>query len=432
MDATARAFLDPLLDSSFKGYPRTEPARRRSELAAAGWNLLAGDLTFPVAVLKHAALTHNVAWMQAQVGRWGIDFAPHGKTTMSPQLFRRQLDAGAWGMTVATVTQLAVAFAAGARRVLVANQVLTAQDLDGIRQALAADPQRRAPFLLDSQAQLALIDQWRDGQADAPPFEVLLEVGVAGARTGCRTHEDAMQLARAARASRAIRLVGVECYEGQGATGDSAADAAYTATLLDRVDAIARGCVAEALFETHEILVSAGGSAIYDLVAARLKPDLGRPVRGLLRSGCYLTHDHGTYQRFQRSIDRRLHCAEGESLRPAMEVWAVVQSRPEPGLAILAMGKRDISFDLSMPIPIARAAASARRPSEVPGSWEVSALNDQHGYLCWKATDEPLAPAVGERIAFGVSHPCTTFDKWRWMPLVDADYTVVDAALMHF
>ncbi len=425
-------FLDPLLDSSYKGFPRTRAPLRRSDVGAAGWNVLAGDLPLPLAVLKREALAHNVAWMQARVRDWGVDLAPHGKTTMSPQLFRRQLDAGAWGITFATVTQLVVGVAAGVRRALIANQVVSDEDLGGIQQLLGAHPGLRIVFLIDSTAQLLLIDEWAARHPDSVPFEVMLEIGIEGARTGCRTHAQAVHLARAARGSGAVRLVGIECYEGQGATGDNAADHAYADTLMNRVDAVAREAAANGWFECDEVLVSAGGSAIYDIVAARLTPALGMPVRGLLRSGCYVTHDHGTYRRYQVAIDARLGCDCRDSLRAAMEVWATVQSVPEPGLALVGMGKRDVSFDLAMPVPIARAARGALQPSPVPPGWHVTALNDQHGYLRWDAAETPLAPVVGERVGFGISHPCTTFDKWRWMPVVEEDYRVSDAVTMHF
>ncbi|MBB1603905.1 amino acid deaminase [Variovorax sp. UMC13] len=429
---TDRDFLDPLLDGSYKGYPRTQAARPRSAVGDAGWNLLAGDLPLPLAVLRREALAHNLAWMQTRVDAWGVSFAPHGKTTMSPQLFRRQLEAGAWGLTFATVTQLAVGVAAGARRTLIANQVLSDEDLGGIQQLLRAHPGLRIVFLVDSLAQLALIDDWAARHPGSLPFEVMVEIGIDGARTGCRTHAQAVALAAAVKASAALRLVGIECYEGQGATGDSGHDRAYTDALMDRIDAVAREAVANDWFEAEEVLVSAGGSAIYDIVSARLAPVLGRPVRGVLRSGCYITHDHGTYQRYQRAVDARLGCAAGESLRAALEVWATVQSVPEPGLAIVAMGKRDVSFDLSMPVPIARAARGAVATAPVPPGWTVSGLNDQHAYLRWEAGEEALAPVVGERIGFGISHPCTTFDKWHWMPVVENDYRVSDAVVMHF
>ena len=424
--------LDPLLHGGFKGYPLAAPPVRRSAIGMLGWNVLAGDLPLPLALLRREALEHNLAWLQARVDAWGIDLAPHGKTTMSPQLFRRQLDGGAWGLTFATVAQLAVGVASGARRALIANQVVSEPDLAGIQHLLAAQPDLRVVFLVDSIAQLELIEDWARRHRPARPFEAMVEIGVEGARTGCRTHAQAIELAGRLRARAALRLVGIECDEGQGATGESAADAAYTDALMDRVEAVARHGVAHDLFEGDEVLVSAGGSALYDLVARRLRPALGRPVRGLVRSGCYVTHDHGTYQRLQVSIDARLRCAAGESLRPAMEVWATVQSCPEPRLAIVAMGKRDISFDLSMPVPIARAARGALEPSAVPASWRIDALNDQHAYLRWGEADDALAPVVGERVGFGISHPCTTFDKWHWMPVVEDDYRVGDAVSMHF
>lgn len=435
-DTTAAAadkeFNDPLLGSNFKGYPRTQPPRRRSEVGAAGWNVLAGDLPLPLAVLKREALEHNLVWMQSRVREWGIDLAPHGKTTMSPQLFQRQLDAGAWGLTFATVTQLGVGVAAGARRTLIANQVVSDEDLAGMQLLLQAHADLRVVFLVDSLAQLALIEDWSKRHPESVPFEVMLEIGVEGARTGCRTHEEAVALATRLRASDAVKLVGIETYEGQGATGASEPDTNYANALMDRVEAIARHCDAQQLFETEEVLVSAGGSAIFDLVAGRLKPALGAPVRGLLRSGCYVTHDHGFYKRMVSAVDERLGCDCGESLRPAMEVWATVQSRPEPGLAILAVGKRDISFDLSMPVPIARAARGMLEAEAVPAGWKITALNDQHAYLRWDANEEAQAPVVGDRVGLGISHPCTTFDKWHWMPVVEENYRVSDAVAMHF
>ncbi|TSD56547.1 amino acid deaminase [Variovorax sp. KBS0712] len=432
ISSSTHDFIDPLLSDRFKGYPRTQPPRLRSEVGAAGWNVLAGDLPLPLAVLKREALEHNLQWMQARVREWGIDLAPHGKTTMSPQLFQRQLDAGAWGLTFATVTQLAVGVAAGARRTLIANQVVSDEDLAGIQLLLADHADLRVVFLVDSIAQLALVEDWSKRHPASVPFEVMLEIGIDGGRTGCRTHAEAVAVASAVRASSAAKLVGIESYEGLNATGSTEQDTAFAKALMDRIEAVARHCDTQQLFETNEVLVSAGGSAIFDLVAGRLKPALGSPVRGLLRSGCYVTHDHGFYKRMVNVADERMGCECGEGLTPAMEVWANVQSRPEPGLAILSVGKRDVSFDMSMPIPIALAARGALQSHAVPASWKITALNDQHAYLRWDANDEAQAPVVGDRVGLGISHPCTTFDKWHWMPVVENDYRVSDAVVIHF
>jgi len=418
--------LDPLLDATFKGFPHGVAPLRRSQVGAQGWNVLAGDLPLPLAVIRRDALAHNIGWMQRFADAAGVGFAPHGKTSMSPQLFQRQLEAGAWGLTLATATQMQAGLAAGARNLLIANQVLDAADLGAIAALADTHPGVRVVFLLDSLAQLELIEAVSSDR----PFEVLVEVGVAGGRTGVRSHADALALARRAHASAAVALAGIECYEGLGNTGRTEADRPAVDDLMDRVERLARACDAEGLFDVDEAIVSAGGSAVFDLVVPRLRVSLSRPVRGLLRSGCYVTHDQGHYTRLVHAVNRRLGCDDAQGLRAALEVWALVQSLPEPGLAILAVGKRDISFDLGLPLPLAVVARASRERVPAPAEWAVSKLNDQHAYLRLGAAAGRLQ--VGDRVCLGISHPCTTFDKWRWMPIVDEDYDVVDAIVTCF
>jgi D-serine dehydratase len=424
--------LDPLIGGpGTKGFPHDAVPLRRSAIAAMRWNLLRGDLPLPLAVIKRDALAGNLRWMQRFAQEQGVDLAPHGKTTMSPQLIAAQLEAGAWGMTFANVTQARVGLAAGARHVLIANQVMADADLSAIASLLRQPGDTRVLFLVDSLAQLELIETWRRVQDEpaAPSFEVLLEIGLDGGRTGCRSHDQAMALARRLHASAATRLVGIECYEGLWATGRSADDQVLVQGLLQRVSAVALQCEREALFECDEVLLSAGGSSIFDLVAPQLKPALSRPVRGVLRSGCYVTHDHGSYKRYLAAMNTRLACGHG--LHAALEVWTLVQSCPEPGLAILTAGKRDVSYDIEMPIPAQWCRRGLHTPEAAPADWKVSAMNDQHAYLRHPA-DATVVPQVGDRVALGISHPCTTFDKWRWMAVVNQAYDVVDAIVTCF
>ena len=426
---SAADFLDPLIDSSFKGFPHSIPALRRSQIGAQGWNVLRGDLPLPLALIKRHVMRRNLAWMQSFARSRGLGLAPHGKTSMSPQLFRQQLDAGAWGMTIANVTQLRVALAAGAQRCLIANQVFAAVDLKCIGELLKVQSDLRIVFLVDSIDQLGLIEAWRQEHPGEHAFEVLLEIGVPGGRTGCRDLMQALELAARLHASAAVRLVGVECYEGLAASGDSDLDQPYARGLTDLLVAVAKVCDEQDLFDSSEVLLSAGGSAIFDLVSSALTTALGRPVQGLLRSGCYVTSDQGNYKRMMSAVAARTGCGAG--LEAAMEVWARVQSCPEPGLAILAVGKRDISYDLEMPIPLLHCRRDSTEPSAVPADWKISALNDQHAYL--RGSDaQHAALQVGDLICLGISHPCTTFDKWRWMPLVDEDYKVCDAIVTCF
>jgi D-serine dehydratase len=197
------------------------------------------------------------------------------------------------------------------------------------------------------------------------------------------------------------------------------------------VDAIAREAIANGWFAREEIILTAGGSAIFDLVAERLTPDLGRPVRGVLRSGCYLTHDHQRYTRYLCCVAERLNLKE--TLKPALEVLACVQSQPEPGLALLSMGKRDVAYDLDLPQPVWWSDGRGGQPQSVPVHWRIDALNDQHAYLRFDpAAPQAEWPPLGGTVASGISHPCTTFDKWRWLPVVDDTYSVVDAVTTCF
>lgn len=430
---TLQDLLDPQIDRSFKGFPHTSPPLRRSQIAAQNWRVLAGDLPLPLALVKQSALQHNLSWMQRFATDQGLDMAPHGKTTMSPQLLKRQLDEGAWGLTFATVAQVRAGASVGARRCMIANQVFAAVDLAGIQAMQREYSGLRIVFLVDSPEQLALIEAWYFSQqgmvAALRPFEVLLEIGVDGGRTGCRTQLDAQALARRVHESLACRLIGIECYEGLAATGQSAADEAYATALMQRVVEAAVFCDGQNFFDNEEVLVTAGGSAIFDLVTSRLKPGLSRPVRGLLRSGCYVTHDHGFYKRMVSAVNSRLRCTDG--LQAALEVWAAVQSCPEPGLAILAVGKRDLSYDLDLPVPLAFCRPGDRVIMPAPADWKIGGLNDQHAYLRGSGPKH-AALQVGDLVALGISHPCTTFDKWRWMPVVDDNYRVCDALVTCF
>ncbi|MCU0963987.1 MAG: amino acid deaminase [Burkholderiaceae bacterium] len=417
--------LDPLIGGpGTKGYPHGAAPLHRSQIAARRWNLLRGDLPLPLAVIQRDALAGNLRWMQQFAQEQGVELAPHGKTTMSPQLFAAQLAAGAWGITFANVTQARLGLASGVRRALIANQVVATADLDAIAAVLDETAGARLLFLVDSLAQLELIEAWHRARGEAPAaLEVLLELGLDGGRTGCRSHGTALALARRLRSSLAFKLVGIECYEGLWATGRSVDDEALVQGLLQRVAEVALECDQERLFEGDEVLVSAGGSAIFDLVAPRLKLVLSKPVRGVLRSGCYVTHDHGSYKRYLAAMDQRLGCGHG--LQAALQVWAMVQSVPEAGLAVLTAGKRDCSYDIEMPIPAAWCRRGQAMPTAAPADWKVSAMNDQHAYLRFASAQTP--PQVGDLVGLGISHPCTTFDKWRWMAVVDERYDVVDA-----
>jgi D-serine dehydratase len=426
--------LSETLDAGTKGYPLSSPALKISDIGAQRWSLFAGDLPLPLAVIRDSALAHNHAWMRDFTASTGVLLSPHGKTTMAPQIFAQQLAAGAWGITVANVQQLGICVRFGVRRVIMANQLLGSAEVGVVIRLSSAHPDLEFHFLIDSLAQLASIENVAESQKLSRKLTALVELGVPGGRTGARTFDEALAVARAVAASKAVSLSGLECYEGLQVTGDSGRDEIVVADLMRRVQDVALACDREGLFAGPAIILTAGGSAAFDIVARDLPMQLSKPVLTILRSGCYVTHDSGFYNRMLEGVKARSGAAwqARSGLQAALEVWSRVQSCPEPGLAILTMGKRDASFDLEMPIASKRYRRGAdTAPQPVPASWKIANMNDQHAYLRFSA-DADAAPQVGDLIGCGISHPCTTFDKWRALFTVDDDYRVTGAIRTFF
>jgi len=422
--------LDTVLDGTWKGFPQDHPPLRLGDVGAQGWNVLRGDLGAVALVLRGPALDHNQRWMGEFLRRTGTSFCPHGKTTMAPQLFHRQLADGAWGITVATAQQARVAVEVGVPRILLANELSHPGDVRWLQAALDRDPRLDAMVLVDSVAAVELLAREARGRR---PLPVLVELGWEGGRTGARTVAEALAVARAARAAPRVQLRGVECFEGLIQSDDAAADAARVSALLAALWDLAAACAAEGLVEAGELVVTAGGSAYFDLVAlaAERGGGMALPTRVVLRSGCTLTHDSGMYERAVARLEARLpeRWRGPRSLEPALEVWSRVVSRPEPGLALLAMGKRDVAHDVDLPRPVRWARPAEAVARAAPEGWSVFRLNDQHAYLEISA-DAPLAP--GDLVGCGISHPCTTFDRWTLLFLVDGGYAVTEAVRTFF
>jgi D-serine dehydratase len=422
--------LDTVLDGTVKGFPADRPATRLGDVGRLGLRVLDGDVDFPAALLKRPVLDHNARWMAEFVRRSGACLCPHGKTTMAPQLFHRQLADGAWGMTLATLQEAQVAYRYGVKRILLANEALAPGGLAWVQATLDTDPDFDFTCLVDSPEAIAGLERGLRGRRPVP---VLVELGIAGGRTGVRSPDAALDLARAVKASPRLCLRGVECYEGIVITQDPAADRGWIRGWLEDLGALARACDREGLFETDEVLLSAGGSAYFDLVVEALgQVRLARPARVVLRSGCYFSHDAGHYQRLLALLEQRLPepLRMAGPLRPALEIWGQVLSRPEPGLAFLGLGKRDAAYDLGLPQPVAWArpgAADSLRAA--PGDWRITVLHDQHARL---ELPSGADLRVGDLVGCGISHPCTTFDKWQLVYEVDDAYRVVGAVRTFF
>jgi D-serine deaminase-like pyridoxal phosphate-dependent protein len=378
---------------------------------------------YPVLTLRESALAGNLAAMAAYCAGAGVELAPHGKTAMSPELAARQLASGAWGITVATIGQLRMYRAFGFPRLLLANELVDEQGIAWLAGELAADPGFVSYCYVDSTDGVAILDRVLTAHPSGRRLPVLVEIGLG--RTGCRTDDQALTVAKAAAATGTLTVAGVAGYEGT-ISGIDARALDTVASFCRRLANLA-GTVAEVAAVPGEFIATAGGSVYFDVVARELTaagagiPD-GMTV--VLRSGGYLFHDHGVYQ---ASTPAARGVAGAPVLRPALELWAQVVSRPEPELALLSAGRRDVGFDAGMPVPL-RARSRDGGAAQLAGA-AVTGLNDQHAYL---RLDPGTALAPGDLVCLGISHPCTTLDKWRLIAVLDDEDNVIDTVHTFF
>jgi D-serine deaminase-like pyridoxal phosphate-dependent protein len=421
---TVESVLREPVDWRFKGFPEVKGATV-GNVHKYEWKVLDGDFIPPIMVLKESAFENNLALMSAFCTEHHVFLAPHGKTSMAPQIIARQIEVGAWAITVATISQARVMRAMGVDRILLANEITSPAAIRWAVEELERDNDFYFLSLVDSEDSVELLSEALEEADMTAPLPVLIEFGTTGMRAGARSLEAALRTAEAVEHSDTLRLVGVEAFEGviQGTSIENRLK--KVDDFLAQLSALAFECDARNLFRsTDSIVLSAGGSIFFDRVARLVEVGpLSRPLEVVLRSGCYITHDHGSYD---RSSPFGSNGQRQSRFRPALEIWAEVLSCPEPNLAIVNMGKRDAPYDSGLPVPI-YVKRIGGQVSKLSGA-TVTALNDQHAYV---AHDEDVLN-VGDLLGFGISHPCTAFDKWRLIPVVDDAYTVVGAIKTYF
>ncbi|CAH6941990.1 D-serine deaminase [Vibrio chagasii] len=396
---------------------RGQKGRAVSQTENGAYRLVDEDISLPVAIIKQSALTNNLNWMQSFADHHQVKLSPHGKTSMTPDFFRQQLENGAWGITVATPAQAEIAAMAGAKRIIMANQLVGKTNIAIIEQ-LISEFDVDFYCCVDSSVNVQQLNQYFANKKQT--LKVLIEFGVPGGRCGCRSPQEVLELAQTIQDTPALSLAGIEVYEGV-IHGDNAEQ--DIRTFLNQALSSVESLASDGLI-TGQPIITGAGSAWYDVVAeclANLTDYLA-----IIRPGCYAIHDTGIYLDAQSKVLQRAQvnqgyaCELGGDLESALEVWAYVISRPEPTKLVIGLGKRDVAFDAGL--PIAERGYRKGEAISVKGL-TATAVMDQHTFV---ETDGSSEIEVGDMIAFSTSHPCLTFDKWRYIAISDDDYQVTN------
>lgn len=418
---------DVIVRPEHKGFAPNAVGRTLSELRGR-LALCADGFVTPVLLLNDSALRQNLVSMQQFCNDAGLSLSPHAKTTMSPEIISKQLEFGAWAVTVANHVQARVVRSMSINRVMIANELVDPLGIEWLGRETDSH-EEFVPFCyVDSTTGVLTLDNILEQRHQNRPVSVLIEYGVAHGRAGVRTIDEAVHLADLIERSAHLRLAGVAGFEGivgEGLGPDRLSEVrTYLRNLREVADRIYRQ-----LDGKSEFIVTAGGSCFFELVRDEFNSNWRgqRPIRVVLRSGCYVTHDSSALEDYRVLMANR--CTP-LTLTPALELWSRVLSCPEPGLAILDFGKRDTGTDAGFPVSqwIIKSGNATIEP--VPNSMVVS-LNDQHAYLKIAGPGghgDSTQFAVGDLVGLGISHPCTTLDKWRLIPVVDSDRTLVDIA----
>jgi D-serine deaminase-like pyridoxal phosphate-dependent protein len=405
-----QSFSSKVIESTFKGFPIDSYGKTLEQFLATKPNLFTANFQFPIMVINERSLKNNIDRMASYCKSVGAELAPHVKTTMSPQIAKLQTDAGAFALTIANFWQASIFLSYGFKKLIIANEVL---DPSAIAEISRLNKSKAAEiiFYVDSLAGLEIVKQHTTAQGEQNLF---IEIGTDDGRGGVRDLDEVVSIAKAIAADSRLKLRGVTGFEGAVplAARNKKGEKRLTAFCQKIVAAADRAYPykSDAVF-----IVSAGGSAYFEIVAAELNKFAQEKIL-LLRSGGYVTHDSKYYEEIYPFRD------SDQSFKAAIQVWAQIISSPERDFGVLNLGKRDIGNDLHNPIPFAKYANGL-----TPFTGEVEKLNDQHGYLRSKQDF-----AVSQLIGLGISHPCTTFDKWRLIPLVNDNYDVVDCLYTFF
>ncbi|GBD49870.1 DSD1 family PLP-dependent enzyme [Methylopila sp. Yamaguchi] len=327
-----------------------------------------GALDTPSLVVDLDVMEANLARIAASCAKGGVAWRPHCKTHKSPEIAKLQIAAGAVGVTCAKLAEAEVMADAGIADILVANQIvgpIKIERLMALRAqahiTVAVDGTENAEALSEAAARRGLT------------LDVVIEVDTGARRAGVPPGLPVLELARRVAALPGLRLAGVMTWEAhttkisdpkeKRAAIEDAIGALVASADLCRENGIAIG------------IVSCGGTGTFATAAA---------IAGVTE----IQAGGGVFG------DVRYRTIYNVPLAYGLTVHATVTSRPTPRRIVCDAGKKAMSVDSGVPLPL-----------DLPPVASVS-FSAEHGKI--ELQSDQASPRVGDRIRFVVGYADTT------------------------
>ncbi|MEX2541972.1 MAG: alanine racemase [Trueperaceae bacterium] len=331
------------------------------------------DVDTPALVVDLDVMDTNIERMAKMAAAHGVQLRPHIKTHKSPWIARRQIEAGAVGVTVAKLGEAEAMASGGIEDILIAFPLVGESKLRRLEQLMKRVP-RVAVSLDDLRVAEGLAEV---GRRLGRPVPVYLEIDTGLGRVGVASGGPALELAKAVADLEGVQIAAVMTHGGH-------VGAETTPEALERASrqqAQALVAVAEEIRSNGiEVPVVSPGSTL----AAPYEADT--PGVTEIRPGTYVFNDSNTIARFQAAPE---DCAA--------YIIATVVSRPVPERAVVDAGSKSFGADAKVDrsgepgLVVDRNDARLVRASEEHGVLELDPSSDL---------------AIGDRVAIVMNHVC--------------------------
>ena len=431
MNSFLKEIEETKINSKIKGIPFLK-SKSVKKIKLEKLNIIKENIQFPILSIDKLQLINNIRIMKNFAIKNNLSLAPHCKTFMSPQLINNHLKK-TWGLTISNNQQLSTIINLNVKNIIYGNLIVNEANL--IQYLDIVKKYRKLTniyYCIDSLFGLNLLMKVVTKKKYKFKIRILIELGTKNGRCGIRNFKSFKKIVISLNnIPKNILVSGLFFYEGAIKNSSLSKVSKKIMDLLQFTFRCHEELVYQNLYKEKIKLISGGGSEYFDLVTKYFnKFNTKNDTKLILRPGSFIAYGHGYYEKKinnlkKRNIIKSISDKNKIFFKPSLLLWSHVLSINDNGIAIVNFGKRDVSFDLGNPIPINvyRNKKKYRNNETKPNNLNVIKLNDQHAFLKY---NNKIKLNIGDLISFGISHPCITLDKWKYVFLINSKFDVID------